>query len=102
VIVEPGPIRTEWNMISRESLVETSRGTAYENQAEKVRARMEKADGPRTASGPDVVAKKIVKAATVAHPKARYPVGRGAGTIMGARRVLPDRAFDAIITRMYS
>ena len=30
------------------------------------------------------------------------PVGRGAGTIMGARRVLPDRAFDAVVTRLYS
>ena len=29
-------------------------------------------------------------------------VGRGAGTIMGARRVLPDRAFDGIVKRLYS
>ena len=101
VIVEPGPILTEWNAISRESLVETSRGGAYEERAEAVRRRMEKADG-RGVSSPDVVARKIVKAATVAHPRARYPVGRGAGTILGARRVLPDRAFDAIVTRLYS
>ncbi|MGA8246289.1 MAG: oxidoreductase [Nocardioides sp.] len=102
VIVEPGPILTEWNAISRESLVETSRGGAYEERAEAVRRRMEKADSPRTASGPEVVAKKIVKAATTAHPRGRYPVGRGAGTIVGARRVLPDRALDAIISRLYS
>jgi NAD(P)-dependent dehydrogenase (short-subunit alcohol dehydrogenase family) len=102
VIIEPGPIRTEWNTISRESLVEVSRGTAYEDQAEKVRSRMEKADQPMTSSGPEVVAKKILKAATTSHPKPRYPVGRGAGTIMGARRVLPDRAFDQIIKRLYS
>jgi NAD(P)-dependent dehydrogenase (short-subunit alcohol dehydrogenase family) len=102
VIIEPGPILTEWNTISRESLVEVSRGTAYEDQAEKVRSRMEKADHPGTSSGPDVVARKIVKAATTGRPKARYPVGRGAGTIVGARRVLPDRATDAIISRLYS
>jgi len=102
VIIEPGPIRTEWNTISRESLVEVSRGTAYEHQAEKVRSRMEKADQPMTSSGPEVVARKIVKAATTSHPKPRYPVGRGAGTIMGARRVLPDRAFDQIVKRLYS
>jgi len=102
VIIEPGPILTEWNAISRESLVEVSRGTAYEDQAEKVRSRMEKADQPMTSSGPEVVAKKIVKAATTSHPKPRYPVGRGAGTIMGARRVLPDRAFDQIVKRLYS
>jgi NAD(P)-dependent dehydrogenase (short-subunit alcohol dehydrogenase family) len=102
VIIEPGPIRTEWNTISRDSLVEASAGTAYEDQAERVRARMEKADQPATSSGPDVVARKIVKAATTARPKPRYPVGRGAGTILGARRVLPDRAFDAIVQRLYS
>ncbi len=102
VIIEPGPIRTEWNTISRESLVEVSRGTAYEDQAEKVRSRMEKADQPMTSSGPEVVAHKIVKAATTSRPKPRYPVGRGAGTIMGARRVLPDRAFDRIVKRLYS
>jgi NAD(P)-dependent dehydrogenase (short-subunit alcohol dehydrogenase family) len=101
VIIEPGPIRTEWNTISRESLVEVSRGTAYEDQAEKVRSRMEKADQPMTSSGPDTVAKKIVKAATTSRPKPRYPVGRGAGTILGARRVLPDRACDAIVKQLY-
>src|SRR3954447_14480094 len=47
VLIEPGPIRTEWNTISRDNLVESSRGTAYEDQAERVRARMEKADQPR-------------------------------------------------------
>src|SRR5690242_20069379 len=102
VIIEPGPIRTEWNTISRDSLVEVSRGTAYEDQAEKVRARMEKADQPMSSSGPEVVAKKIVKAATADRPKPRYPVGRGAGTIMGARRILPDRALDVIVKQLYS
>jgi hypothetical protein len=62
---------------------------------------MESGDRPMRSSGPDVVAKKIVKAATTAHPRARYPVGRGAGSILAARRLLPDRAFDAIVARMY-
>ncbi|HET7431615.1 MAG TPA: oxidoreductase [Nocardioides sp.] len=101
VIIEPGPIRTEWNSLARDALVETSAGTAYEQQAEAVRARMESGDRPMLSSGPDVVAKKIVKAATTAHPRARYPVGRGAGSILAARRLLPDRAFDAIVARMY-
>lgn len=102
VIIEPGPILTEWNEIARDSLVETSRGTAYEQQAEAVRRRMEKADQPRTASGPEVVARKIVKAATAARPRPRYPVGKGAGSILAARRVLPDRTFDSVIKRLYS
>src|SRR3954468_12188449 len=42
VIVEPGPIPTEWGDIAADSLLETSRGTAYEEQAEGVRRRFEK------------------------------------------------------------
>jgi len=29
-------------------------------------------------------------------------VGRGAGSIVTARRLLPDRALDAVIGRLYS
>jgi NAD(P)-dependent dehydrogenase (short-subunit alcohol dehydrogenase family) len=101
VIIEPGPILTEWNTISRDSLTEVSRGSDYEEMAQKVRATMERGDGKLMASSPDTVAKKVVKAATVDHPRPRYPVGRGAGTIMRARKVLGDRTFDAIISRMY-
>jgi len=102
VIIEPGPIRTEWNEISRESLTETSRGGAFEEMAGNVRQVLERADTSKLMSSPpDVVARKIVKAATAGNPRARYPVGRNAGTILRARRLLPDRAFDAVVKRMY-
>ncbi|GAB3779171.1 oxidoreductase [Nocardioides ungokensis] len=102
VIIEPGPIRTEWNEISRESLTETSRGGAFEEMAGNVRQVLERADTSKLMSSPpDVVAMKIVKAATASNPRARYPVGRNAGTILRARRLLPDRAFDAVVKRMY-
>ncbi|HEY3530710.1 MAG TPA: oxidoreductase [Nocardioides sp.] len=102
VIVEPGPIRSEWNTLAREALVESSLGTAYERQAEGVRARMESGDRPMYSSGPDVVARTIVRAATSRRPRTRYPVGRGARSIVTARRLLPDRALDAVISRLYS
>jgi len=102
VLIEPGPIRTEWNTIARDALTESSAGTAYERQAEGVRARMVSGDQPALSSGPDVVAKQIARAATVRRPKTRYPVGRGARSIVTARRLLPDRAMDAVISRLYS
>ena len=101
VLVEPGPIRTEWNEISRESLTRTSKGGAYEEQAAKVRAVLERFDGEATASPPQAVAKKIVKAAVTRNPRARYPVGKGAGTILRTRKLLPDSAFDVIVKRTY-
>ena len=102
VIIEPGPIRTEWNEISRESLTETSAGGAYEEQAAKVRRVLERADTSKLMSSPaDTVAKKIVKAALSNTPRTRYPVGKGAGTIVRARRVLPDAVFDYVVKGMY-
>ena len=101
VLIEPGPIRTEWNAIARENMVKNSAGTAYADQAAAVARVLQAADTPRTSSGPDVVAKKIYHAATTRRPHARYPVGKGAGTTVRARRLLPDRAFDAIVSRAF-
>ena len=97
IVIEPGPIRTEWNEISRESLTETSRGGAYEEQADRVRKVMARADRAPMGSKPDVVAKKIVSAVLANTPRARYPVGRGAGTVVRARKLLPDAAFDYVV-----
>jgi NAD(P)-dependent dehydrogenase (short-subunit alcohol dehydrogenase family) len=102
VIIEPGPIRSEWSDIAADTLVENSRGTAYEQQADGVRRRFEKSYGSMTASGPEVVAKKVLKAATADRPRPRYPVGRGAGSILAARWAMPDRAFDAVVSRLYA
>ena len=82
-------------------MLENSAETAYASQARSVARRLESADNPRTASAPDVVARKIVTAATTRNPRARYPVGKGAGTIVRARKVLPDSALDAVISRAY-
>ena len=101
VLIEPGPIRTEWNAIARENLVASSTGTAYADQAASVARALESADAPGRSSEAAVVGRKIFHAATTARPKARYPVGRGAGTIVRARKLLPDRAMDAVITRTF-
>jgi len=101
VIIEPGPIRTEWNALSRQNLVAQSADGAYAEQARKVARTMARGDRRLMSSGPQVVARKILKAATSSSPRARYPVGKGASTIVTARKLLPDVAFDAIVRRMY-
>ncbi len=101
VLIEPGPIRTEWSAIARQNMLKASADTAYSGLAKSVARMLETAESPHASSGPEVVARKIVRAATVRSPRARYPVGRGAGTIVRARKVLPDGAMDAIITRAY-
>jgi len=101
VIIRPAGILTEWNEISRRSLVETSKGGAYAGHAVSAAKRLESVDNKLMSSGPGVVARTIVKAATASRPKTRYATGRGARPIMAARRILPDRAFDAILARAY-
>ena len=101
MIVEPGPIITEWNTIARDGLVETSRGGAYEERSLRVHKTMERGDTGWAGTSPDVVAKKIVKAATARRPTIRYPVGKGAGSLVLARRLMPDRVFDAMINTQY-
>jgi hypothetical protein len=47
-------------------------------------------------ASPDVVAKTIVQAVQSRHPKTRYATGGLARTMLFLRRVLSDRAFDAM------
>ena len=101
VLIEPGPIRTEWNEIARDSLLERSGSGAYASHARRAHGVMERFDEPSRASTPEEVADKIVKAATVRRPAARYPVGRGARVITTSRDLLPDRVFDEFVSRTY-
>ncbi|MCW2764818.1 MAG: hypothetical protein JWO11_777 [Nocardioides sp.] len=101
VIIRPAGILTEWNEISRDSLVETSRGGAYEKQARVAARTLKRVDNRVMSSGPRTVARTIVKAASANRPRTRYATGRGARLAMASRRILPDRAFDAVLTRAY-
>lgn len=101
VIIEPGPILSEWNTIARESLVERSRGTVYERRAKAMARQFERTDSPRFSSGPEAVAEKVMRAVTAVQPAARYPAGRGARAITLTRRLLPDRAMDLVIRTIY-
>jgi NAD(P)-dependent dehydrogenase (short-subunit alcohol dehydrogenase family) len=99
VIIEPGPIRSEWSSLARESMVERSRGTVYEARARRMSRMFERIDSPRISSGPEAVAEKVLQALEAAQPAARYPAGRGARAIVTARRLLPDRAMDFLMRR---
>ena len=98
VIIEPAGIRTEWAGIASDNLRKTTAAdSAYAAQAEQAAALLDMAERAAFSSPSSVVAKKIVKAATVRHPRTRYGTGRGAGSILFTRWLLPARAFDAVI-----
>ena len=101
VIIEPGPIITEWNEIARDSLLEHSGESDYATYARRAHRVLTEFDKPGRASTPEAVARKIRKAVTARRPAARYPVGRGARMITSSRDHLPDRFFDQVVSRMY-
>jgi NAD(P)-dependent dehydrogenase (short-subunit alcohol dehydrogenase family) len=101
VLVEPGSIRTEWGAIAAAKLRATSGAGPYARRAEAMARSLEgssRTDAPRT-SPPEVIADAVASAATARRPRTRYRVGFGARPLIALRRVLPDRAFDALITR---
>ncbi|MFJ3956286.1 oxidoreductase [Arthrobacter sp. NPDC090010] len=101
VLIEPGSIRTEWGVIAASNLLEISGDGPYARQAAAMAATLGGSSQPtaRMASAPDVVARAVVKAATAKRPRTRYLPGFGALPLTFLRRVLPDRAFDALIAR---
>ena len=101
VIIEPGAIRTEWNGIARENLLQVSGDTAYGPLARSVAATMEAADHPSQGSDPSVVADAIAAAVKARHPKTRYAIGAFARSAVLGRKLLPDRAMDAVLWQRF-
>ncbi|MEU7968139.1 oxidoreductase [Streptomyces sp. NPDC049097] len=99
VVVEPGGIRTEWAGIAADHLEKSSAGGAYCDQAEAVAASMRSETMTKRMSPPTVIADAIGKAVTARRPKTRYATGFSARPLIGLRRFLPDRAFDALMSR---
>ncbi|WP_020637368.1 oxidoreductase [Amycolatopsis alba] len=93
VVIEPGAIKTEWGGIAVENLLKTSGDTAYASQAKALAKLFGQA---ARGSHPKVIADVVLKAVRARRPKTRYAAGLGAKPILFVRRVLPDRAFDAL------
>jgi NAD(P)-dependent dehydrogenase (short-subunit alcohol dehydrogenase family) len=100
VVVEPGGIRTEWAGIAAENLTKTSTTGPYTQQAEAMVTMLSSDTVTRRSSPPSVVADTIARAITARRPKTRYTTGFGARPLLLMRRILPDRAFDALICRV--
>ncbi|MBT2584268.1 oxidoreductase [Arthrobacter sp. ISL-95] len=103
VIIEPSGTDSEWGTIAGEGLLLTSGNGPYKDQAHIVAAALAStsATGHMVSTPATVVAKTIVRAATAKRPRTRYPVGRGAWSVLAMRRILPDRAFDAVFWNFY-
>jgi NAD(P)-dependent dehydrogenase (short-subunit alcohol dehydrogenase family) len=100
VMIEPGGIATEFPGVAGERLLETSGHGAYADYARRYAATL--TSQAKGISSPSVVARAIARAATARRPRARYPVGRGAKAALAARWLLPDRAYDRVLTGVFT
>ncbi|MGW3245342.1 oxidoreductase [Streptomyces sp. NPDC001070] len=99
VVIEPGGIRTEWSGIAADKLRAVSARGPYAEQATAMAGMLASESTARRSSPPSVIADAIARAATARRPRTRYATGFAAKPMIAARRVLPDRAFDALIRR---
>jgi short-subunit dehydrogenase len=105
-VIEPGAIKTSFGETATSSLAEpadaSSPYTAFNaSVAQRVR---EAYEGPMAvmAAGPEAVARAIEKAIAAPRPKTRYVVTLAAHILLGLRRWLPDRAWDAMLRTQYA
>ena len=106
ILIEPGVIRTPF--------VDTAIGTVehpeeddnpYSSFNQQLMVRIDSAYrgsmSKLASSGPESVAKVVERALSSSRPRTRYMVTAGARAILIARRLLPDRAFDAMLRSQY-
>jgi NAD(P)-dependent dehydrogenase (short-subunit alcohol dehydrogenase family) len=106
VVVEPGLIRTGFADAATGSMEGASvKDGPYASfnaaVAKAVRNNYERGPFLRLGGGPETVAATIERAITVQRPRARYAVTPSAHLFIGLRRLLPDRAWDALVSTVY-
>ncbi|MGX1566188.1 oxidoreductase [Streptomyces sp. NPDC055506] len=99
VVIEPGGIATEWGGIAADKLEKSSGSGPYAAQATAVATSLRSEANANRNSPPTVIADAIAKAVTARRPRTRYATGFGARPLITLRRLLPDRAFDTVISR---
>ncbi len=105
VVIEPGLIRTSFG----EAAVGTIHaGTAQEGPYAEFNSQVAQAtagayEGPmaRLGAGPEAVARKIERAISSRRPRTRYRVTASAKVLLAQRRMMPDRAWDAMMASQF-
>lgn len=100
VLIEPGGIKTDWGIIAAGNLKKASKGGAYESKANKAADAMERLYSSNNLTDTKVIGNAIAKAATARKPKTRYLLGFGAKPSVLMRRLMSDRMFDRVTSKI--
>src|SRR5215208_797283 len=103
VVIEPGVIRTGFAQTAVDLMGEGSGPYAGFDAGVARMTRENYERGPMAAlgGGPEAVAETIERAVSAARPRARYTVTPSAKLLILARRLLPDRVWDAVVGLFY-
>ena len=104
VVVEPGAIRTEFGNTAIARVDALGGSADYATFREALKHNIRDAYDGRLAAladGPEAVAKAIERSLAARRPRTRYVVTAGARLMIGLRRWLPDRAFDAFLRTQF-
>jgi len=102
ILIEPGLIKTEFGDTAAHSVNEATLADGpYAEFNQLVAATTTGAYEGRGAVGPEIVAKRIERAITSRRPGARYPITAGARLLLGVRKVLPSRGWDALMRTQF-
>ena len=99
IIIEPGPIKTEWDKTALVNLEKYSGAGPYAPMVKRLTEKF-RAGYRSGAPGPEAVAEVILKALRSFCPAARYPVPFKASFILFLKWLLPDRLLDLAIRRL--
>ena len=105
IVIEPGPIKTRFGDTAVASVKQVAASDSPYGEFNAVlEQRIREAyEGPmgRAAGTAEDVAQVIERSITARRPQTRYPVTIAARLLMGLRRWLPDRAFDAFLATQF-
>lgn len=103
VVIQPGPVQTRFGdtVLATEGMTVDTGPYADLKHGMNGRIAGSYGRGRRGTSAHDV-AKVIVTAATTSRPRTRYKIGALAYLLPGLRRWLPDRLWDAFLSRQFS
>jgi NAD(P)-dependent dehydrogenase (short-subunit alcohol dehydrogenase family) len=104
ICIEPGLIRTEFGSTAAGGVSASDIGPYAEFNASVAKSTLEAYEGPLSHLGgdADTVARAIQRALDKPRAPSRVPVTASARLILGLRTILPDRAWDAVVTRAFS
>ena len=104
IVIEPGLVKTEFGNTAVDTVGNHSADGPYGNFNAALQAKISSAyEGllGKTAASPEGIAKLIGKAIASPRPRTRYVKPMTTRVLLFAKRVLPDRAFDAILRTQY-